>query len=214
MSIIRWLGLPPEVHVMLMIASMLLALTPYFGGAALGSVTVPRLPLRTRRSMIVGGPLLVAVVIGLGIPIAALAPRTTDLRLLAADGTDDGEISVVVRNFGTASALLTRIELEIVSDRHVAARVPLAPTARYRIPLGALPPGSSRAITIRHVIAPSATEEIRIAPETPRALELRVRIHSADGAILAMDVRSWPNLNDRGLIFLEGMEPVTGSPFP
>jgi hypothetical protein len=196
MSIVRWLGLPPEVHATLLIASILLALTPYFGGAAFGSVTVPRLPLRTRRSMVFGGPLLVALLIGLGIPIAALSPRAIELGLLIADATDDGEIDVVIRNSGTAPAILTSIELEIVGDRQAAARVPLAPTARYRIPLGTLPPGSRRAIAVRHLIAPSATEEIRIAPETPRALDLRVRIHSADGAVLDATVHLWPHLND------------------
>jgi len=194
MSIVRWLGLPPEVHSMLMIASILLALTPYLGGATFGSVTVPRLPLRTRRSMIMGGPLLVAALIALGIPIAALSPRATELRLVVADGTDDGEIDIVVRNSGTAPALLTRIELEIVGDRHAGARMPLTPTARYRIPLGTLSPGNRRAIAVRHLIAPSATEEIRIAPETPRALDLRLRIYSADGAVLAATVRLWPHL--------------------
>jgi hypothetical protein len=184
MSIAGRLGLPEAVQTGLLIFAIVLALTPWLSGVTVGSWEFPKLDPRRRRVLRVIGPIAVALAIALVVPVSALRPSTTDLRLLAADVTRNGEIDVAVTNAGTSAALLTAIELEVLRERATAARPVLVTTATYRIPVDDLPAGKRRRLVVRHLVPAGATERIVIAPETTRAAAVRLTLFGADGAVL------------------------------
>lgn len=184
MSVADRLGLPEAVQTALLIVGIALALTPWLAGFTIGSVQIPKLDPRRRRALRVTGPLAVLLGIALVVPVAALRPEGTDLRILAADLTANGEIDVAVTNAGTSSALLTGIELELIRERRVAARPVLRTTATYRLPIDDLGAGERRRLVVRHLVPAGATERIVIAPETTRAASIRLSLHASDGAVI------------------------------
>jgi Mg-chelatase subunit ChlD len=187
MSLADRLGLPHELMTALILLTIVFALAPYFAGLTLGTLQVPRLRPRARRLLRILGPLSVAAAVALVVPVAALAPQTTRLKLLAADFVD-GNIDVAIANAGTSDGLVTGIELEVLADRGGAARPALPATARYQVPIDDLQPGGKRRIVVRHLIPAGATERLLISPETARLLDVRLRIHTAGGTLLTADV--------------------------
>jgi hypothetical protein len=189
MSLAARLGLPEEFQTTLLLLALLVALAPYLAGVKIGGLQVPALAPRKQRQMKGFGPLALLLALGLVLPVSGLSPSTARLQLLAADFRETGEIDVAIANSGTVAALLTRIELEVLRDYQVSARPALAPSAGYRIPIADLNPGQRRSVIVRHVIPAATTERILIAPETARALEVRVRIYAAHGVVLTSDMR-------------------------
>jgi|GEM_PF-5457129 len=196
MSIAQRAGLPEAVQTALLLLSIALALTPYLTEVSIGILKIPKLSMRERRSMKIIGPIAVVLAIALVAPLSALAPASK-LRLLAADVDEAGQIDVVVANNGTTAALLTKIELELLRDRQLRARPTLMPTAAYRIPIDRLSVGGRRSLLVRQLVLPSTAERIVIAPMTNRALEVRLRMHTADGEVLTADVSLWPSTAGR-----------------
>jgi hypothetical protein len=192
MSIAEWMGLPEEFQTTLLLLAILLTFTPYFAGIKIGGLQVPDLGSRKGRLMKVLGPLALLASLGLVLPVSALLPSTTKLQILAVDFTQTGEIDVAITNAGTATALLTKIEFEILKDHQVLARPVLAPTGHYRIPLDDLQQGQRRSLILRHTILPATTERILLAPEVARSLDIRMRIYCGDGGVLTADVQLWP----------------------
>lgn len=196
MSIAQRVGLTDAFQTTLLILALVLSLTPYLAEVSLGPLTIPRLTVRQRRLMKIVGPLAIVLVIAIVTPLSALAPAPK-LELLAADATDSGEIDIVVMNRGAAPVLLTRLEIEVIGDRGGRARPPLAPAGGYRLPVDDLPVGARRALMLRHVVVPGATERLLISPATTRAIDLRVRLREAGGRTLSTDVRLWPGPSRR-----------------
>ncbi|HEX2835301.1 MAG TPA: hypothetical protein VHW00_19965 [Thermoanaerobaculia bacterium] len=192
MSIARWLGLPDAFVLAVMLLTLALTLAPYFSGMTIGSVQVPRLDIRRRRALRLIGPVLLLANLALVLPLSALNPMRTNLRLAAAEVTERGEIDLVVINSGSSAALLTAIEIEILADRGVAARPVLVETATYRVPIDGVRAGSNRRRMIRHLIPAGASERIVIAPETARALRIRVVLHAEDGTALSATLELLP----------------------
>src|SRR6185436_9622894 len=153
MSIAQRGGLPEAFQTTLLILAVVLALTPYLADVSSGILKVPRLTSGQRRSMKIVGPLTVLFMLLLVVPWPALAP-VSQLRLLAADATDTGEIDVAIKNDGTSAVLLTRLEIEVLRDRGLRLRPVLAPTAAYRLRMDDLAAGSKRALTMRHLLPP------------------------------------------------------------
>ncbi|HEY6141032.1 MAG TPA: hypothetical protein VI670_25020 [Thermoanaerobaculia bacterium] len=191
MSIAQRAGLPEPFQTTLLILAIVLALTPYLADVSIGILKVPKLTPRQRRSMKVIGPLAVAAAAVLVVPLPFFAPAPV-LRLLVADATETGEIDLAIANEGKTAALLTRLQLEVSRDRGLRARPTLMPAATYRIPIDDLAVGASRGLMVRHLVPASATERIVIAPMTTRALDVRLRIESANGGVLEADVGLWP----------------------
>lgn len=191
MSIAQWLGLPGDFLTALLLIAFFLTLAPYLEGVTIGSWSIPKLLPRKKRIMKIAAPIVLVVFVAAGVPLQALR-ASSRLRLLGADFTERGVIDVVVANSGTSAALLTRIELEILRDHRQLMRPALDASATYRVPIDDAAPGQRRAVVIRHLIAPASTERLLIAPETGRVLDVRVRVFSAEGAILTSDVRLWP----------------------
>lgn len=191
MSLAERIGLPEEFQTTLLLLALLLALAPYLADIKIGSLQVPRLGPQKRRLMKVLGPLVVLSSLGLVLPVSKLLPSVSKLQLLAVDFTEAGEIDVAITNSGTAAALLTKIELEILKDHQISARPALTPTARYRIPMTGLRSGQRRSLVVRHTVLPATTERILIAPETARVLDVRIHIYAANGAVLTSDVQLW-----------------------
>jgi len=192
MSIAQRAGLPEAVQTTLLLLSIALALTPYLPEVSIGALIIPKLSIRQRRSMKIIGPIAVVLAIALVVPLSALAP-TSKLRLLGADVDEAGQIDVVVANNGATPALLTKIELELLRDRQLRARPTLAPVAAYRIPIDRLSVGGRRSLLVRQLVLPSTAERIVIAPMTNRAVDVRLRIQSAEGDVLTADVSLWPS---------------------
>jgi hypothetical protein len=192
MSLAEWLGLPEEFQATLLLLAVLLTFTPYFAGIKIGGLQVPDLGSRKGRLMKVLGPLSLLASLGLVLPVSALLPSPTKLQLLAVDFTPTGEVDLAITNSGTATALLTKIEFEILKDHQVLARPILAPVANYRIPLADLKQGQRRSLILRHAVLPATTERILLAPEAARSLDLRIRIYCGDGQVLTADVQLWP----------------------
>ena len=192
MSLANWLGLPEAFQTTLLIAAVVLALTPYFAGITVGGLQVPRLPVRQRRRLRLAGPIVLLGCLALVIPIGAWRNATSELRLLAVDVGPSGVIDVVVANRGSSPALLTAIELEVIADRRVIGRPVLQETATYHVPLDDVAVGGRQRRTIRHIIAAGATERILIAPETARSLRVRLSLSVAGGAMLTSTVELLP----------------------
>src|SRR5262245_12971693 len=51
MNTYAWLGLPGEISITLFMVTLSIALAPYFGGAELGSIKIPRFSHKTTRSL-------------------------------------------------------------------------------------------------------------------------------------------------------------------
>ena len=190
MSVAGRLGFPEAFQTALLVLTLLLALAPHLSGLAVAGVQVPRLDPRRRRMLKVVGPAAFLLVILLVIPVRALAPRDA-LQLIAVDATPNGQIDVAIANTGDAAALLTSIELTVMSTRAAHVRPVLATTATYRVPLGDLEPGRSRRVIIRHLLEPNTTERIVIAPETSRPMRVRVSIGASGGVVFTRDVELW-----------------------
>jgi hypothetical protein len=191
MSIAQRIGLTDTFQTTLLILALVMALAPYLPQLSIGTLTIPKLTVRQRRLMKVVGPLALLVGIALVTPLAALAPAPR-LRLLAADATGGGPIDVAVMNEGARAVLLTGLEIEVISDRGGRARPMLEPAGTYRVPVDALRVGARRAVVLRHVVPPGATERLLIAPMTTRLLDLRVTLREAGGGTLAAEVHLWP----------------------
>lgn len=192
MSIAQWLGIPGEFLTSLLLIALVLTLAPYLDGVTIGSLSIPRLLPRKRRLVKIAAPTMLGVLLLAGVPLQALRARHSELELLAADFTDRGVIDVVVKNSGLSPALLSRIEVDVLRDYRQLMRPALDSSATYRIPIDDVAAGGKRALVIRHLLPAGSTERLLIAPETGRVLDVRVRIASADGVMLARDVRLWP----------------------
>jgi hypothetical protein len=188
MSIAGRLGFPEAFQTTLLLLTLVLTLTPYFAGAMIGSVAIPRLSASRRRWMRFFGPFSLAVTVAVIVPLDVLRATTPDLRLLAADVSQSGDLDLVLTNPGTTAALVTAIELEVIGDRGLASRPILHSTAAYRISIDDLKVGNSRRLVVRHLIPTGATERFTISPETSRSLKVRVRIQTAHGAALSRDL--------------------------
>lgn len=188
MSVAGRLGLPEAFQATVLVLVVAFALAPYFSGMTVGGVVIPRLDRRRRRTLRIAGPVAVAVAIALVVPMAGLQPRTTDLHLLAAGLTEEGDVDAVVSNSGTTAALITGIELEVVRDYNIMGRPPLASSGTYVVPVGALPAGGRRKLMVRHLVPPAGTERIIISPSTARSLTLRLHLHGADGTVLTREI--------------------------
>ena len=190
-SIAERIGLPHEFQTTLLVVALLLALAPYFSGLTIGGIQIPRLERRRRRALKVLGPLTLVLMIGAVLPMEALSPPPTRLQIVACDATDDGGIDLALSNSGTAAALLTRIELEVLALRPTTVRPSLPAAASYRIEMKDPRPGSRHAVVVRHVILPKALERIVLVPQTNRAMRVRLRLFAADGAVMTRDVELW-----------------------
>ena len=190
MSIAQRAGLPEAFQTTLLVLAIALALTPYLADASIGILKVPKLTIRQRRSMKIIGPLVVALVVVLVMPLSALAPAST-LQLLVADATAAGEIDVAITNRGPAAVLLTRVEIEVVRDTGARVRPALPPAAGYRVPIDDLATGAKRNLVLRHLVPPLTTERIVISPMTNRVVDVRLTLRSADGQVLSAAVRLW-----------------------
>lgn len=184
MSIVDLLGLSEAVQTTLLLLALALALAPFLSGVKIGGVEIPKLDPRRRRALRIAGPASVVVAIALVVPVPALRPSPTHLRLLAADAIENGDIDVAVANSGTSPALLTAIELEVGRDRVMTPRPVLQTSAWYRLPIGDLSAGQRRRLVIRHLVPAGATERFSIHPETSRAATVRLSLFSADGAVM------------------------------
>jgi len=204
MSLADRLGLPHELMTALILLTIVFTLAPYFAGLTLGTLQVPRLRPRVRRLLRIVGPLSVAAAVALVVPVTALAPQTTRLKLLAADFVD-GNIDVAIANAGTSDGLVTGIELEVLADRGSIARPALPATARYEVPIDDLQPGGKRRIVIRHLIPAGTTERFLVSPETARLLDVRLRMQTASDTLLTADVP---------LFAMDGRDTTPGSPPP
>lgn len=193
MSFAERIGLPDAFQTTLLVVALLLALAPYFSGLAIGGVQLPRLDRRRRRMLTVLGPVSLIAMVVLVLPFEALAPPPSRLQIVAADVTETGEIDLAISNTGTVAALLTRIEIEVIADRHKTARPALASSARYQIAIDDFALGRRYALVIRHLVPPKTTERIVVAPQTNRSLRARVRVHSAGGTVMTREVELWPD---------------------
>lgn len=198
MSVADWLGLPEAVQTALLILAVVFTLTPWFPGFTVGNWSVPKLDPRRRRALRWVGPITIMLAVALVMPLAALRPSPTALRLLTADGTANGDIDLVITNSGISAALLTAIELEVIRDRGLAARPALVTTATYRLPIGGLAAGQRRRLVIRHLVPAGATERIAVATETMRAASVRLSLYAADGAVLREVVELRPSSDSGG----------------
>src|SRR5947209_19524891 len=122
MSLAGRLGLPEAVQTALLLAAIALTLAPYFAGMSIGGLQVPAIGPRRRRRMRIAGPAMLAGSLALVVPLSFFQPAPTMLRLIAIDVTDAGNIDAVVANDGGAAALLTAVELEVLSERGIGAR--------------------------------------------------------------------------------------------
>ena len=184
MSIADRLGLTDAAQTALLVLAFALALTPWLSGLTIGTMQFPKLGRRRRHVMRVAGPLAVVVALGLTTPLAALRPRATDLRLLAADVTRSGDIDMAIANAGTSDALLRAIDLEVLREAKVAARPALITSATYRVPIGDLRLGQRRRLVIRHLVTAGTTERITISPEAGHVATVRISLIAADGPVL------------------------------
>lgn len=192
MSVADWLGLPEAFQAAVLILLVVLALAPYFPGVTLGSLQIPKLHPRRRRAFRVIGPVVLVLGAAMVLPISALHRPRGELRLLAADVDQNGSIDVVVENEGTAPALLTAVELEVVEDHGIAARPVLSRSAAYRLPIDDLAVGGRRRRILRHLVPAGAAERIVIAPQTGRALTVRGSLSASDGAVVTFTVELLP----------------------
>jgi len=142
-------------------------------------------PLQSGRNVVA------LLMVGAVLPMEALSPPPTRLQIVACDATDDGGIDLALSNSGTAAALVTRIELEVLALRPTTVRPSLPVAASYRIEMKAPRPGSRHAVVVRHVILPKALERIVLVPQTNRAMRVRLRLFAADGAVMTRDVELW-----------------------
>lgn len=184
MSIVDLLGLSETVQTTLLLLALALALAPFLSGVKIGGVEIPKLDPRRRRVLRIAGPASLAVAIALVVPVPALRPSPTNLRLLAADVMENGDIDVAVENSGTSTALLTAIELQVDRESVVSARPVLQTSATYRLPIGDLSAGQRRRLVIRHLVPAGATERFSIHPETTSAATVRLSLFAADGAVM------------------------------
>lgn len=188
MSLAGRLGLPEAVQTALLLATFALTLTPYFAGMSIGGLQVPAIDPARRRRMRIAAPAMLVGSMLFVVPLPFLQPAPTMLRLIAVDVTDSGNIDAVVANDGNSAALLTAVELEVLSERGIGARPELLPGAAIQVPVDDLPRGGRRTSMIRMLVGPKSVERIVISPLTARGLLLRLRIRSADGAALTADV--------------------------
>ncbi|HYU25143.1 MAG TPA: hypothetical protein VEO74_08075 [Thermoanaerobaculia bacterium] len=194
MSVAGRIGLPEAFQTTLLVVALLLALAPHFAGLTIGGVQLPRIDHRRRRALKIFGPLALVAAIALVLPVEALAPPLSSrMQLVAADPTPAGEIDLAIVNSGKGEGLVTHIELEILSEGSTHARPVLAPSARYRIPIDDLRVGQRRGVVVRHVIAPATTERILVAPQTNRALTVRVHVRTFGDVVMTRDVELWLN---------------------
>ncbi len=184
MSVADLLGLPEPVQTTLLLLAIALMLASVLSGVKIGGIEIPRLDPRRRRALRVIGPVSVLVAIALVMPVRALQPPPTELRLLAGDAMDNGDIDVVVANAGTGTALLTAIELEVRGERVMVPRPVLQTSATYDLPLGDLSVGQRRRLVIRHLIAPGATERFSIHAGSTRAASVQMSLFAADGGVM------------------------------
>lgn len=193
-SLAQRIGLPDAFQTALLTLALLLALSPYLAGVTVGNLQIPQLAAKHRRQLRFAGPAAVAGAILLVLPLTSLAPRRqARLAFVAVDATPEGEIDVAVTNDGNAPVLITRIELEVLRDRGRKARPTLLSAAAYRIPIDDLQPGQRRSVIGRQLIAPGTTERFTIAPQTARALDVRLHLKTADGLSLSRDLSLWPS---------------------
>ena len=188
MSIAQWLGLPEAFVVTLLIFVTVLAVSPYLSGVAVGSLQIPKLDPRRRRRLRFAGPLCVAACIVLVVPLSALRPARTALRLVAAEVTEQGQIDLVVANGGHAPIVITSIELEVIEERGIDSRPVLIETATYRIPIDGLRRGQSRRQMVRHLVPAGGVERIIVSPRTGRAFLVLLRIRTDDGTMLTANL--------------------------
>jgi hypothetical protein len=191
MSLAERIGLPAQFQATLLVVALLFVLAPYFSGLTIGGVQLPRLNSRRRRVLKISSPALLVAMVMLVIPLEALSPPPSHLEIVAADVTDNGEIDLAVSNSGTAGALLTRIEIEVIALRSTIVRPVLFPTASYRVEMTTLTPGTRHYRLIRHLIPPKTIERIVIVPETNRAMRVRVSLHASGDTVLSREFELW-----------------------
>jgi len=184
MSIANLLGLSEAVQTTLVLLAVALVLAPVLSGVKFGGIEVPRLDPRRRRALRIVGPVSVVGAVVLVVPVSALRPPATHLRLLAAASLGNGDIDVAITNAGTADALLTAIELQVTRERAAAPRPELHTSATYRVPIGDLTAGQSRRVVIWHLVPAGATERLSIHPETNHAAAVQLSLFAADGTVL------------------------------
>jgi hypothetical protein len=193
MSVADWLGITEAAQTALLILAFVLMLTPWLSGLTIGNMQFPKLDRRRRRAIVATGPVAMLLSLALVVPVSALRPRSTDLRLLAADVTHNGDIDIAMSNAGSADVLLRAIELEVVRASKVAARPALVTAATYRVPIDDLEVGERRRLVIRHLIGAGRTERLTISPEAPHVATARLSLIAADGTVLQTVV----DLSDR-----------------
>jgi len=193
MSVADWLGIPEAAQSALLLLAFALMLTPWLSGLTIGNTQFPKLDRRRRRAIVATGPIAMLLSLALVVPVSALRPRSTDLRLLAADVTSNGDIDLAMSNAGSADVLLRAIELEVVRASKVAARPALVTAATYRVPIDDLEVGERRRLVIRHLIGAGRTERLTISPEAPHVAAARLSLIAADGTVLQTVV----DLSDR-----------------
>jgi hypothetical protein len=176
MSVAAKLGLPEAFQTTLLLIAVVLTLVPYFAGATVGSLQIPKLDPRKRRRLRIVGPLLLLASIAVVLPLPILGSRRIDLHLIAADVTEAGDIDVAIQNSGVNSALLTAVELEVMDDRGLIGRPVLPAGAAYRVPIDDLAIGERRRVPIRFLVPAGAIERIVITPMTGRTLLVRLRV--------------------------------------
>jgi hypothetical protein len=182
MSIAELLGWPEAVRTTLLLFGIALVVAPLLSGVKFGGIEIPRLDPRRRRALRVAGPLSLLAAVALIVPLRALQPASSTLRLLAVDVMENGDIDVAIRNSGTSSALLTVIEIQILRERALTPRPVLQTSAAYRVPFGRRSVAQTGRLAIRHLIAPASVERFSIHPGTARAVSVRLSLYAEDGA--------------------------------
>lgn len=188
MSLAELLGLSETVQTTLVLLAVALALAPILSGVKIGGVEIPRIDRRRRRALHIGGPASLLAALVLVVPIPALRPHTTNLRLVAADVLENGDIDVAVTNTGPVAVLLTAIELEVIGERAAGSRPVLETSATYRVPIGDLTRGHGRRRVIRHLVAAGTTERFSIHPETAYAATVQLSLFSGDGTVMRAQI--------------------------
>lgn len=105
--------------------------------------------------------------------------------------THDAEFDVMVRNLGDTDCIIHRISIKKISAPGDVAMPMLQPTAKYHIPVGDIPLGGSKSISVSHVVPARKADRFLIALETTTVYILELTLHYNRNQEVSFTRRIW-----------------------
>ena len=125
MNVLDMFRIPPEFGLTLLTLSLILILSPYFSGVDFGVIKIPKLNSKTKKRLIIIGPILFISAVSLFIPYWSQPlpqPDTQDLSQLSiqslriSQSDTNYRLEIIANNPTTHDELITKIEFYASSD--------------------------------------------------------------------------------------------------